>query len=74
MAQCPHCKAEIDHLILVGTVREQYYFEPGGHLDAIEGGNGDLEEREYRCPKCHKTIFSDVQAGDAEEQAISLLN
>ena len=73
MPQCPTCKDEIEQLILVGNVREQYYFEAGVVMTPIEGGSGDLEDREYRCPKCHDTLFKDGVNDDAEGEANDFL-
>ena len=73
MAQCPTCKAEIDHLILVGNCRQQFYFEAGAKTTPIEGGDGDLEDREYRCPECHDTLFGDESSCDAESDAVDFL-
>jgi hypothetical protein len=39
----------------------------------IEGGDGDLEDREYRCPKCHDTLFKDGEQADAEGDAVDFL-
>ena len=73
MSQCPTCKAEINHLILVGNCRQQFYFEAGAKTTPIEGGDGDLEDREYRCPKCHDTLFKDGEQADAEGDAVDFL-
>jgi DNA-directed RNA polymerase subunit RPC12/RpoP len=73
VSQCPTCKAEIDHLILVGNRREQFYFGSGAATFPIEGGEGELEDREYRCPKCHDTLFKDGEQSDAEGDAVNFL-
>lgn len=69
MAQCPTCKAEIDHLIMEGNVKEKYYFRPGPDIEPVNYDEHYVEDRVYRCPECHDTLFSDESHCNAEEEA-----
>ena len=65
--QCPHCKAQLAHLVAVVSERREYTYTKQAWGDCIEVLEQDIDF--WACPECYVTLSLDP----SEESALQFL-